>query len=68
MNALVSRIKILSNLKIDERRVPQDGRFNFKFGSEEVDLRVSILPITNGEKVVIPAQRSGAKSRAGSVE
>lgn len=51
--ALVSRIKILSGMKIDERRVPQDGRFNFKTSTKEVDLRVSSLPTTWGEKIVI---------------
>ncbi|OGK28588.1 hypothetical protein A3D06_01885 [Candidatus Roizmanbacteria bacterium RIFCSPHIGHO2_02_FULL_40_9] len=51
--SLVSRIKILSGLKIDERRAPQDGRFNFKMGEEEVDLRVSSLPTVNGEKIVM---------------
>ncbi len=52
-DALVSRIKILSEMKIDEKRIPQDGRFNFKLGKDEVDLRVSTLPTVNGEKVVI---------------
>ena len=51
--AVVSRIKILADMKIDEKRVPQDGRFNFKSGTEEVDLRVSSLPTVNGEKVVM---------------
>lgn len=51
--SLISRIKILSGLKIDEKRAPQDGRFNFKMGVEEVDLRVSTLPTVNGEKVVM---------------
>ncbi len=51
--ALVSRIKILSDLKIDEHRSPQDGRFNFKVNTEEVDLRISILPTVNGEKIVM---------------
>lgn len=51
--AVVSRVKILSDMKIDERRIPQDGRFTFKFGSDEVDLRVSTLPTVHGEKVVI---------------
>ncbi len=51
--SLTSRIKILSEMKIDERRVPQDGRFNFKLGAEEVDLRVSTLPTVNGEKIVM---------------
>jgi type IV pilus assembly protein PilB len=53
LNALVSRIKILSNLKIDERRVPQDGRFKLVVGSRSYALRVSTLPITDGEKVVM---------------
>mgnify|MGYP001570520092 FL=1 len=52
-DAVVSRIKILSDMKLDERRIPQDGRFNFKMGEEEVDLRVSTLPTVHGEKVVM---------------
>ena len=52
-DAVVSRIKILANMKIDEKRVPQDGRFNFKMGEEEVDLRVSSLPTVHGEKIVM---------------
>ena len=52
-DALVSRIKILSGMKIDEKRIPQDGRFNFKSESEEVDLRVSTLPTAWGEKIVM---------------
>lgn len=51
--AVVSRIKILSDMKIDERRIPQDGRFNFKLAGDEVDLRVSTLPTVHGEKVVM---------------
>lgn len=51
--AVTSRIKILSDLKIDEHRTPQDGRFNFKVAQEEVDLRVSVLPIVFGEKIVM---------------
>lgn len=51
--AVISRIKILSDMKIDEHRIPQDGRFNFKFGEEEVDLRVSTLPTSYGEKIVM---------------
>ena len=50
---LVSRIKILSKLKIDEARLPQDGRFNVQVGGHEIDLRVSTLPTIHGEKVVI---------------
>jgi len=52
-DSLVSRIKILSQLKIDEKRIPQDGRFEFSLGNETVDLRVSTLPTVNGEKVVM---------------
>ena len=51
--SLISRIKILSGMKIDERRIPQDGRFNFKGSEEEVDLRISSLPTTWGEKIVM---------------
>jgi len=51
--AVVSRIKILSGLKIDEKRVPQDGRFNFHSAGAEVDLRVSTLPTIHGEKIVM---------------
>ncbi|KKS85312.1 MAG: Type II secretion system protein E (GspE) [Candidatus Gottesmanbacteria bacterium GW2011_GWA1_43_11] len=51
--AVISRIKILSDMKIDEKRIPQDGRFNFRMGIEEVDLRVSTLPTVNGEKIVM---------------
>lgn len=50
-DSLISRIKILSGMKIDEHRIPQDGRFNFKIGSDEVDLRVSSLPTVYGEKI-----------------
>jgi type IV pilus assembly protein PilB len=51
--ALVSRIKILSNLKIDERRAPQDGRFKINLSGRIFAFRVSTLPITDGEKVVM---------------
>ena len=51
--ALVSRIKILSNLKIDEHRTPQDGQFTVKVGDKEVDLRIAISPVVWGEQVVI---------------
>ncbi len=59
--AIVARIKILSNLKIDETRIPQDGRFTTKFEEREVDFRISTFPTTLGEKVAIrildPTQR-----------
>ena len=52
-NAVVSRIKIMSNLDIAERRRPQDGRFKVRAMKKEVDVRVSILPTVHGEKVVM---------------
>lgn len=52
-DSLISRIKILSGMKIDEKRIPQDGRFNFKGSDAEVDLRISSLPTTWGEKIVM---------------
>ena len=51
--ALVSRIKILSNLKIDEHRTPQDGQFTVQVDGKEIDLRIAISPVTWGEQVVI---------------
>ena len=53
INALISRIKILSNLKIDEHRVPQDGRFKIKIAGRQYALRVSSLPVSDGEKIVL---------------
>ena len=51
--ALVSRIKILADLKIDEHRIPQDGQFTVKIADKEVDLRIAIAPVVWGEQVVI---------------
>jgi type IV pilus assembly protein PilB len=51
--ALVSRIKILSNLKIDEHRIPQDGQCTVLAGGKEIDLRIAISPVVWGEQVVI---------------
>lgn len=59
--ALVSRIKILSNLKIDEHRAPQDGRFKVTTGSGQYALRVSTLPIADGEKVVMRILNESSK-------
>ncbi len=60
-DAVISRIKVLSEMKIDEHRIPQDGRFNFKVGNSEVDLRISVLPTIHGEKIVMRLLRkSGA--------
>ncbi len=52
-NALISRIKILAQLKIDEQRIPQDGRFEFDFHEHTIDIRVSSLPTVHGEKIVL---------------
>ena len=52
-SAVISRIKILSKMDIAERRLPQDGRFQVQFGTREVDLRVSSIPVVFGEKVVL---------------
>lgn len=51
--ALVSRVKILANLKIDEHRIPQDGQFTVLVDNQEIDLRIAISPVTWGEQVVI---------------
>lgn len=51
--ALVSRIKILSNLKIDEHRIPQDGQAQYRAAGKEVDMRIAIAPISFGEQIVI---------------
>jgi len=51
--AVISRIKIMSSLKIDEKRKPQDGRFRFNLRGSQIDFRVSTLPVINGEKIVL---------------
>jgi len=51
--ALISRVKILSNLKIDEHRIPQDGQFTVRIGSRDADLRIAISPVVWGEQVII---------------
>ncbi|MCR4324108.1 MAG: ATPase, T2SS/T4P/T4SS family [Candidatus Curtissbacteria bacterium] len=51
--AIVSRIKILGSMKIDEKRLPQDARFSFKSGDDAIDLRISTMPTVYGEKVVM---------------
>ena len=51
--AIISRIKILANLKIDEKRKPQDGRFKTITNGREIDFRVSTLPVISGEKIVL---------------
>lgn len=61
IGALVSRIKILSNLKIDERRIPQDGRFKIEVANQVYALRVSTLPVVDGEKVAMRILNESAK-------
>jgi len=53
MPGIVARIKVLSNLKIDEHRLPQDGRFKIEKDDQKISFRVSILPVFDGEKVVM---------------
>ena len=53
--AVLARLKIMSRLDITETRIPQDGRFRIKFGSKEIDFRVSVLPIAFGNKIVLRA-------------
>jgi type IV pilus assembly protein PilB len=52
-NAVITRLKILSKLDIAERRVPQDGGATFKYGDKDIDLRVSIMPTKNNERIVM---------------
>jgi len=51
--AIVSRVKVMANLNVAEKRLPQDGRAAYRVDDREVDLRISVLPATHGEKVVI---------------
>lgn len=53
LSAIISRVKILATLKIDETRLPQDGRFHVDLADKSVDLRVSTLPLMHGEKIVM---------------
>ena len=52
--AIVSRIKILARLKIDETRIPQDGRFRMKINEKEIDFRISVLPLGSPTSAVPP--------------
>ena len=58
---ITARIKILSNLKIDEKRLPQDGRFKIETAEDKVSFRVSVLPVYNGEKIVMRILLENAK-------
>lgn len=60
-SGVVARIKILSNLKIDEHRLPQDGRFKIESEGQRVAFRVSILPVYDGEKVVLRVLNESAQ-------
>jgi len=60
-DGIVARIKILTNLKIDEHRLPQDGRFKIKIDDEKLSFRVSILPVYDGEKIVMRMLHEGQK-------
>jgi len=60
-NGVVARIKILANLKLDEHMVPQDGRFKIQIQEEKVAFRVSIIPVYDGEKIVLRLLHEGAK-------
>lgn len=64
LGALISRIKILSNLKIDEHRAPQDGRFKVNVNGQVYALRVSTLPILDGEKVAIRLLNESSKPQS----
>ena len=63
-NAVVTRVKIISKLDIAERRIPQDGASTFKKGDKEVDLRVSILPTKNNERIVMRILNKDAGDKA----
>lgn len=57
--ALVSRVKIMANLNIAEHRLPQDGRIKIRLSGKEIDIRVSIIPIAHGERVVMRILEKG---------
>lgn len=59
-DSITARLKVLSNLKLDEKRLPQDGRFKIEVNGEKVSFRVSILPTSFGEKTVMRLLREGA--------
>jgi type IV pilus assembly protein PilB len=63
MASIISRIKILSNLRIDEHRIPQDGRIKIKVAGQTVSIRVSTLPVMDGEKIVMRLLDETAKAQ-----
>jgi len=60
-NGIVARVKILAHLKIDEHMIPQDGRFKIKIQDEKLSFRVSIMPVYDGEKIVMRLLHEGQK-------
>lgn len=62
MSSIISRIKILSNLRIDEHRIPQDGRIKINMAGMNISLRVSTLPVMDGEKIVMRLLDESAKA------
>ncbi|KKT25844.1 MAG: Type II secretion system protein E [Candidatus Magasanikbacteria bacterium GW2011_GWA2_43_9] len=60
-NGITARIKILANLKIDEHMVPQDGRFKIEVNEEDLAFRVSVIPVYDGEKIVMRVLHEGQK-------
>lgn len=61
MSGIVARIKVLSNLKLDEHRVPQDGRFKIAIDDKQISFRVSIIPVFSGEKIVMRILEESSK-------
>jgi type II secretion system protein E len=61
-SAIISRLKVMAHMDIAERRLPQDGRFRIRVSGKEIDLRISMLPTTYGEKIVIRILDKGALS------
>jgi len=62
LGPLVTRIKILAGLNIAEKRIPQDGRIMVKVDGKDIDLRISVLPVVNGEKIVIRVLNTGGST------
>ncbi|MCM8800567.1 MAG: GspE/PulE family protein [Candidatus Omnitrophica bacterium] len=58
--ALIARLKIMSKLDITQKRLPQDGRISIRLGAKDIDLRVSVLPLSTGEKVVLRILEKGS--------
>ncbi len=61
LSSIVSKVKILANLRIDEHRIPQDGRIKFKYSGLPISIRVSTIPVMDGEKVVMRLLDESAK-------